>query len=274
MSIFQSIMLGIVQGMTEFLPVSSSAHLVLVPYWLDWQIPAEESFIFNVLVQLGTLAAVIIYFWKDLISIIAAAIKGLLSGNPFEDSSARLGWWIVLGTIPAAIFGVLIKDQVEAAFGSPLLTAIFLLVTAALLILSERIGKRLKTLQEMTLLDALIIGIFQAISVFPGISRSGATISGGMFRKFTRPEAARFSFLLSIPIMLGAGGYATLDLLGLPSLSTFLPTVLVGFLVAGVVGYLSIRWLLRYLTHHSFYIFAIYCIGISLLTLLVDVIRG
>jgi undecaprenyl-diphosphatase len=163
---------------------------------------------------------------------------------------------------------------VEAAFGSHILTALFLLVTAVLLILSEWIGKLQKNLLEMTGLDALIIGIFQAVSVFPGISRSGATISGGMFRKFTRPEAARFSFLLSIPIMLGAGGLATLDLVGLPSLSTFLPTVLVGFLVAGVVGYLSIRWLLRYLTHHSFYIFAIYCIGISLLTLLVNAIRG
>ncbi len=274
MSIFQSILLGIVQGLTEFLPISSSAHLVLVPFWLNWQLPAEESFIFNVLVQMGTLAAVIIYFWKDLISIISAAIKGLLAGKPFEDPSSRLGWWIVLGTIPAAIFGILIKDQVEAAFASPLLTGMFLLVTAVLLILAEWIGKRQKTLQEMTWLDALVIGVFQAVSVFPGISRSGATITGGMFRKFTRPEAARYSFLLSIPIMLGAGGYATKDLLGLPSLGTFLPTVLVGLLVAGVVGYLSIRWLLRYLTNHSFYGFAIYCILVGLLTLLVNVIRG
>jgi len=266
--------LGIVQGLTEFLPVSSSAHLVLVPYWLNWQIPAEESFIFNVLVQLGTLAAVIIYFWKDLVAIIGAVIKGLFAGKPFVDPSARLGWWIVLGTIPAAIFGILIKDQVEAAFASPLLTGVFLLVTAFLLILSEWIGKRQKTLQDMTWLDALIIGGFQAISIFPGISRSGATITGGMLRKFTRPEAARFSFLLSIPIMLGAGGVAATDLLGLPTLSSFLPTVLVGFLVAGVVGYLSIRWLLHYLTQHTFYGFAIYCILVGVITLLVNAIRG
>ncbi len=274
MTIIQSILLGIIQGLTEFLPISSSAHLVLVPYWLNWQIPAEESFIFNVLVQLGTLAAVIIYFWKDLIAIISDTIKGLIAKKPFENPSARLGWWIILATIPAGIFGLLIKDQVEAAFNSPMLTAIFLLVTAVLLILAEWIGKREKTIPQMTWLDALIVGIFQAISIFPGVSRSGATITGGMLRKFTRPEAARFSFLLSIPIMIAAGGLATVDLLGLPSLRTFLPTVLVGLMVAGVVGYLSIRWLLQYLIRHSFLGFSFYCIGIWFITFLVTVIRG
>ncbi len=274
MTIFQSILLGIIQGLTEFLPISSSAHLVLVPYWFNWQIPADEGFIFNVLVQMGTLAAVIIYFWKDLIVIISDVIKGLIAKKPFADPSARLGWWIILGTIPAGIFGLLIKDQVEAAFSSPMITAIFLLVTAVLLLVAEWIGKRQKSLAEMTWLDSIIIGVFQAISVFPGISRSGATITGGMLRKFTRQEAARFSFLLSIPIMLAAGGLATSDLVGLPVLSDFLPTVLVGILIAGVVGYLSIRWLLGYLIHHTFLGFSFYCIGVWLITFLVTVVRG
>jgi undecaprenyl-diphosphatase len=274
MTFLQSIILGIVQGLTEFLPISSSAHLVLVPYWLNWQIPADESFIFNVLVQMGTLAAVIVYFWKDLVDVVVAAIRGLIQRKPLENPSSRLGWWVILATIPAGIFGLLVKNQVEAAFNSPMLTAIFLLVTAVLLILGDWLGKRQKDLKEMTWLDALVIGVFQALSIFPGISRSGSTISGGMFRKLTRPEAARFSFLMSIPIMIAAGGLAVFDMVAIPSFAEFLPVVIVGLIAAGIVGYLSIRWLLRYLVNHSFFGFAMYCIGVWLITFIVSMVRG
>ncbi len=274
MNIFESVLLGIVQGLTEFLPISSSAHLVLVPYWLNWQFPTEQIFVFDVLVQMGTLIAVIIFLWRDLVRIITAAFQGLIRGKPLQTSEARLGWWIVIATIPAGIFGVLVKDQVEAAFNNPLMTAVFLIVTAGLLVIAEWIGKRQKELTQISWLDALIVGLFQALSIFPGVSRSGSTISGAMFRDISRPEAARFSFLISIPVMLAAGGLALLDLLEVSGLSSFLPVVISGVIAAAVVGYLSIRWLLQYLQRHSFYSFAIYCIIAALFTFLIAYFRG
>lgn len=274
MTIIESIILGIIQGLTEFLPVSSSAHLLLVPYWLNWSFPAEQVFIFDVLVQMGTLIAVIIYFWKDLVKIITAVVGNLFAGKPFQTDEARLGWWVVLATIPAGLLGLLVKDQVDAAVSSPLTTALFLLLTAALLSAAEWFGKYKKELPQMTWLDALVIGVFQALSIFPGVSRSGSTISGALFRNFNRPAAARFSFLMSIPIMLAAGGLATLDMLEMPGLGSFLPVVVIGTLAAGIVGYLSIRWLLKYLQQHSFYGFAVYCVLAAVLTLVVSFIRG
>jgi undecaprenyl-diphosphatase len=259
MSFFQALILGIVQGLTEFLPISSSAHLVLVPYLLNWSFPAEQIFPFDVLVQWGTLIAVILYFWKDLVSILKAFFKGLIEKKPFKDPEARLGWYLILATIPAGIAGVLIKSQVEAAFSSPRVTALFLLLTAALLVLADQVGKRTRQMEEMTWLDALWIGVFQAISIFPGVSRSGSTIAGGMTRQFDRSSSARFSFLMSIPVMLGAGIVSTKDLLRVPNLSSFLPVLLIGFITAAIVGYLSIHWLLQFIKRQKFWGFAVYC---------------
>lgn len=271
MTIFQSILLGIVQGLTEFLPISSSGHLVIVPRLLGWDFPAKEAFVFNVLVQLGTLAAVIAYFWKDLVTIFQAVISGLVKRQPFSDPQARLGWLIVAATIPAGIFGLLIKDQVEAAFSSLLATGIFLLVTAGLLTLAESLGKRQRKLESLTLLDALWIGIAQALAIFPGISRSGATITGGMLRGLERPAAARFSFLMSIPIMLAAGLLAMLDLLEIPNFGQLLSIFIPGFLAAAVTGYLSIRWLLQYLTRRPLTIFIVYCLAVGLISIGVSI---
>lgn len=273
MSLLQSIILGIVQGLTEFLPISSSAHLVLVPYWFNWNIPADQVFSFDVLVQLGTLLAVIIYFWKDLWQIIRAWMQALLQKSPFATQEARLGWFLILASIPAALAGVTIKDLVETAFGSPVATAVFLFVTALLLMLAEWLGKRQRTLAEFTWLDALIMGIGQAVALFPGVSRSGATISAGMFRHLDRPAAARFSFMMSVPVMLGAGVLSALDLKNIQNLSSFLPTLLAGFLAAAAVGYLAIHWLLRLLQRHSLYVFAVYCVLVGALTLGVSAIR-
>lgn len=269
MTLFQSILLGIVQGLTEFLPVSSSAHLVLVPYFLGWKIPAEQVFIFDVLVQLGTLAAVIIYFWKMLWSVIRCMLAGIARGKPFAEFEARLGWYLILATIPAGILGILIKDQVEAAFNSPTITGYFLLVTAVILYAAERLGRKNRNLESLGWLDALIIGLFQAISIFPGISRSGSTMAGGISRGLDRTSAARFSFLMSIPVMLAAGLIASLDLTALPGVKAFLPIVLVGMLAAAVVGYLSIHWLLRFLTRRPLTIFAAYCVLAGLAAILI-----
>ncbi|MBA4421141.1 MAG: undecaprenyl-diphosphatase UppP [Anaerolinea sp.] len=274
MTLFQSIILGIVQGLTEFLPVSSSAHLVLIPYWLGWSFPEDQIFVFDVLVQMGTLLAVILYFWSDLMKIIRAAMIGLAHKTPFANADARLGWLVVLATIPAGFAGLLLKDAVEASFKSPIATASLLLVTSLLLILAEVFGKQRSALDKMGWLDALIIGLFQALSLFPGISRSGSTITGGLLRGLDRTTAARFSFLMSIPIMAAAGGVAFMDMLSIQNLTSFLPVMVAGFTGAAVVGFLSIKWLLNYLRSHSFLVFAAYCAVIFVITWIIKLIRG
>lgn len=273
MTLLEAILLGIVQGLTEFLPISSSAHLVLVPYLLNWQLDQQVVFVFDVLVQMGTLLAVIVYFRADLWKIIRAWVGGLARRQPFADADARLGWYLILATIPAGVFGLLIKDMVEAAFTSPLATALFLLITAVLLLVAERIGRRARSLSEMSWKDALVIGAFQAVSVFPGISRSGSTIAGGMTRHLDRRSAARFSFLMSIPVMLAAGLLAMLDLMDIPNLTEFLPLMVAGFISAGVVGYLSIRWLLAFLTRRPLTAFAVYCVAFSAVVVGVTFLR-
>lgn len=258
MTLFQAFILGIVQGLTEFLPISSSGHLVLVPFLFGWELNPEQVFPFDTLVQMGTLVAVIIYFWKDLVSIVIAVFKGLADRKPFGTQDARLSWLLVLATIPAGLAGLLLEDMVEAAFHSARATAFFLLVTAALLLIAEWLGKRSREMDSMTWKDALWIGLAQVLSLFPGVSRSGSTIAGGMTRDLKRSDAARFSFLMSVPIMLAAGGYSVYKLLKMPGLADFLPVMAVGFLTAGLVGYLSIRWLSGYLQNHSLKGFAIY----------------
>ena len=274
MTLIQAIILGIIQGLTEFLPISSSAHLVITPYLLGWEIPAEAEFIFDVLVQMGTLVAVIAYFWKDLVEIAGGFLSALWERKPFKTPPARLGWYIILATLPAVLIGLFIKDQVEAAFASPVAVAGFLLVTAFILYIAERFGKRTVKLAGMNWRDSLVIGCFQVLSLFPGVSRSGSTITGGMLRGLDRPDAARFSFLMSIPAMLGAGLIATLDLLEMPNFADQVPGLVAGFLAAAVVGYLSIRWLLGYLTRRSLNVFAVYCVIAAAVVLLVALLRG
>jgi undecaprenyl-diphosphatase len=269
MTLLEAIILGIIQGLTEFLPISSSAHLVLTPFFLGWQHPEEEVFIFGVLVQMGTLLAVIIYFWKDLLAIFTAFIRGVTSGKPFGSHEARLGWYLILATIPAGLLGLLAKDQVEAAFNDPSAAGWFLYLTALLLLVSERVGNKNRSLGEIKWQDTLWFGVAQAMSIFPGVSRSGSSMAGGMARHFDRPAAARFSFLMSIPIMIAAGVLATLDLVRSPELGHMIPQVAAGFITAGVVGYFSIRWLLSYLMRNTFTAFAIYCIILGTVALIV-----
>ncbi|MHC1740015.1 MAG: undecaprenyl-diphosphatase UppP [Anaerolineaceae bacterium] len=274
MTFLQSLILGIIQGLTEYLPVSSSAHLVLVPYLLNWSFPREQIFPFDVLVQLGTLVAVILYFWKDLTMIIKSFFKGLVNKEPFKDPNARLGWYLILATIPAILVGLLIKSQVEAVFSNPQITALFLFGTATLLMLADWLGQRTRQLDTMTWWDALWIGLFQAISIFPGISRSGATITGGMTRNFDRTSSARFSFLMSIPVMLGAGLVSVKDLLEVPALGQFLPILAVGFVAAAIVGYLSIHWFLSFIKRQKLWYFAVYCVCLAIIVLIIGSIRN
>jgi len=273
MTFIQSLILGIVQGLTEFLPVSSSAHLVLVPFVLNWTLDPTKAFIFDVLVQLGTLVAVIAYFWKDLVAIFKAVIAVIRNRKPFEEANSRLGWFIVLATIPAGLGGLLLKSKVEAAFANPVMTAVLLFVTAIMLTLAEIFSRKERKLESVTALDAVIIGFFQLLAIFPGISRSGATISGGLSRGLKREAAARFAFLMSIPVMLAAGLLSVLDLVKIPDLGSFLPVLSIGFIAALAVGYLSIRWLLNFLKSRSLIPFAGYCAVVSVLTIFVAYFR-
>ena len=261
MNLFYAFLLGILQGLTEFIPVSSTAHLLIAEHFLG--MPADAAaFAFSVLVQLGTLLALIIYFWKDLLAILMDTLKNLGGLGNFKTlpENAKMGWYIIIATIPALLAGVLLKKYVDALFGQPLTEAAIRLFAAAILLtLAEYFGKRTRKLDSMTWLDALIVGLMQVIAVFPGASRSGTTISGGMFRGFDRPAAARFAFLMSVPVMLAAGAYEALGLVKLPHLSQFLPAVAVGFVAAAVVGWFAIQWLLGYLNKHSLYVFAAYC---------------
>jgi undecaprenyl-diphosphatase len=271
MNILYSILLGIIQGLTEFIPVSSTAHLLIAQNLLGLS-TGSDMFIFTVLVQLGTLLALIIYYLRDLWSIGRAWLMDFWFGillrrqKPFKDPLALLGWYILLGTIPAAVAGLLLKHLVEALFRTQLVEALIrLLLTAILLLAAEMFGRRNRKLTDIKWVDALWVGIAQVLAVFPGASRSGSTIAGGMLRGFDRSAAARFAFLLSIPVMVAAGGYETFDLLRSEYVaSTLIPSILIGILVAAVVGYLAIRWLLGYLARRPLYVFIIYCLVVAL----------
>ena len=268
MTIFQAIILGIVQGLTEFLPISSSGHLVLIPHLFNWNIPEDQVFIFDMLIQAGTLVAVVIYFWNDLWSILTGWIKALINKKPFETKEARLGWFLILATIPGVLGGLFLDNLVESAFGSASMTVVFLAITAILLSLGEWIGKKQRNLDELNWIDALIMGLFQVLALFPGISRSGSTITGGLLRNIDRKSSARFSFLMSVPIMFGASVVTLFDIPSVANTSSFIPALIIGFIVAGIVGYLSIRWLLQYLSNHSLGKFSIYLMIICILAVL------
>ncbi|HRQ32780.1 MAG TPA: undecaprenyl-diphosphatase UppP [Anaerolineales bacterium] len=260
MTLFQSILLGIIQGLTEFIPVSSTAHLLIGQKLLG--IPADDAtFSFLVIVQLGTLVSLFAFYWKDLISIarVTLDLRGLKDFGGLAPE-AKLGWYIIIATIPALLAGYLLKDVVEGLFQQPMLQASIRLFSAAILLtLAELLTRKDRNLESMKWLDAIVIGLFQIIAVFPGASRSGTTISGGMFRGLDRPSAARFAFLMSVPVMLAAGGYELLDVIQMPNLGEFLPLLAVGFVTAAIVGWFAIKWLIDYLSKRSLYVFAVYC---------------
>jgi undecaprenyl-diphosphatase len=274
MTILQSIILGIVQGITEFIPISSSGHLVAVPFLFGWDLPEDDQFIFNVLVQVASILAVILYFWKDLSQITVAFFAGLITRKPFENLTSRMGWFLILATIPAGIFGLFLRDTVEAAFTSPVATAVALLFTALLLITGEYGGRKNRGIEKMNWIDAVMMGMFQVLALFPGVSRSGSTITGGMIRNLERPAAARFSFLMAVPIMLAAGVLAFFDLLAVPNLFEILPTFLAGFAASAAAGYVSIHWLLKFLARSPMYLFSGYLISLSAVILISSFIRG
>lgn len=256
MSIIEAIFLGILQGATEFLPVSSSGHLVLFPAILGM---TQPSLSLIAIAHEGTLLAVLIYFRHDLWQIIKGVLDGLRERAPLRETNSRLGWYIAVGSIPAAAAGLLLEESFEKVFGNPTAAAFFLLVTAGLLVLAERLLTGKKMLAEMTWRDAVWIGLFQMLALLPGISRSGSTITAGIWRGLNRATAARYSFLLGIPAILGAGLLALADILGSGDIAAQWPVYMATFLAAAVMGYACIYFLLTWLRSHSLYIFAVYC---------------
>jgi len=271
MNNLQAIVLGILQGATEFLPVSSSGHLVLFPWVLNWSNPGLA---FDTMAHLGTLLAVLVYFYHDLIRIIRDWFSHVFMRRPSTENS-RLAWLLIVGTVPGVVIGLVGEDFFEQLFATPAWVAFFLLVTAAILTVSERLGKREKGADQLVLWEALLIGAAQGLAIAPGISRSGATIAMGLLIGLRRPAAARFSFLLSVPIVFGAGsmqlvkwltdsaGHATIGIL---------PMIL-GFLAAAISGYACVRFLLSYLQRGKLYPFAIYCAVVGVAGLILAALR-
>lgn len=270
MSLLQALILGLVQGATEFIPISSSGHLVLVPWLLNWD---KAPLAFDTVVHWGTLVAILSVFWQDLWGLFVAGLNGLMAiagkNRPYDSAQARLAWAIVLGSVPAALAGFLLQDFFEELFGKPTAAAGLLVVTAGMLVLSERLSRQERPMSEIGWLDALFIGLAQAFAIMPGISRSGATIAAGLARGTQREAAARFSFLLSTPVILGAGLFKLLDLIAVGGLGDLAGALIVGFSVAAVSGYVCIRWLLNYLARRPLYLFATYCLLFGLFNLAV-----
>ncbi len=263
MTIFQAIIFGAVQGVTEFLPISSTAHLILLPWFLGWPDPGLS---FDVALHLGTLVALLIYFRKDWIALIGSSVN-LVRGRT-ADPNARMALFIIVATIPGGLAGLLFERQVETALRSPKIIALMLSLMGLVLVIAELKGRRQKNLEQITWPDAIAVGLAQAFALVPGVSRSGSTITAGLFAGMTRETAARFSFYLSAPIIAGAVAKKMLDIfkVGLPA--DQVPLFITGIVSAGIVGYLSIAFLLRYLQTHNTLLFVYYRVALAIVVFL------
>lgn len=284
MDILQAIVLGIVQGLTEFIPISSSAHLIIVPWLFGWPDPGLA---FDVALHLGTLLALLLFFASDWVRLIRAGILSIVERKIGEDSDRRLAWLLVIGCIPGGIVGVLAESKIEALFHQPngvhnsgamIVMAVIIALLGAVLFIAERIAKHVRELERISLKDGIVIGLAQALAIFPGVSRSGSTITAGLFMGLTREAAARFSFLLSAPIIAGAGAKSMLEVAGALKSGAMASSELVyfaiGFIVAAISGYLCIRFLLQYLQKNSADIFVYYRWLLAIFLIAVVVVRG
>jgi undecaprenyl-diphosphatase len=264
-SILEAIVLGIVQGVTEFLPISSTGHLRIVPAFVGWDDPGAA---FTAVTQLGTMAAVLLYFREDLARIARAWLRSLRDRSVRRTLDARLGWYIVLGTIPIGIFGVLFKDQIETGVRDLYLIGVALIVLGLVLLAAEKVGRRERSIEQIRTKDGFVVGFAQALALIPGVSRSGATITAGLFLGLDRPSAARFSFLLSIPAVVLSGLLELGSILsGEEGQETGAAALIVATVLAFVSGYASIAFLLRFLSNHSTVVFVVYRVALGALVL-------
>jgi undecaprenyl-diphosphatase len=257
--IVQAIIIGIVQGLTEFLPVSSSAHLILLPRVLGWDDALINSSTFVVMLHMGTLAALLVYFWRDVIVLVRAFLSLLRERSFGDDPDRKLSLVLLLTIIPAALFGLVFEDWIDAFFYDAIIVIPFILVVgAAMLWLAERIGTRDRDIEQSNFGDAAVIGVAQALALFPGISRSGITIAAGLARGLKRDAAARFAFLMGIPIIGGAGLWKARTIVSGEAGDVDIAALAAGVIAAAISGWLAISFMLRYLRNHSMGIFIAY----------------
>lgn len=265
MDLLQAIVLGIVQGLTEFLPISSSGHLRIVPAFAGWHDPGAA---FTAVIQLGTMAAVVLYFRHDLLRIARAWLRSLRDPAHRGDLDARLGWYLILATIPISVFGLAFKHQIEHGARDLYLIGTTLIVLGLVLLYAERVARRDRAIVAITRRDAIVIGCAQALALVPGVSRSGATITAGLFLGFDRVAAARFSFLLSVPAVVLSGLFELKGVVdGSAKGAVGIGPTAVATLLAFVVGYASIAFLLKYLTTHTTGVFVTYRVALGTVVL-------
>ena len=264
--LFQAIVLGIVQGLTEFLPVSSSGHLIVVPYLLGWHDPFIDSLAFSVMLHIATLLALLIYFRDDWLRLIPAGLASIRDRSLRDDPDRQLGWLLVVATIPAVIVGVALNDPIENAFREARLVAVTLVIGAAILFLADRLGSKTRQVESISFPLALGIGAAQALALVPGVSRSGISISAGLFAGLDRESAARFAFLMATPITAGAGLWELRKVLtGEAGVDLPIVPLLAGMVAALIAGLLAITVLLRYLRTHGLGIFVVYRLALAAL---------
>lgn len=286
MVLIQAIILGLIQGATEYIPVSSSAHLIIVPWLFGWTNSSLTSLPFDVALHLGTLLAVIAFFASDWVRLIKAGFASIVERKIGTDPDRRLAWWVVIGTIPGAIAGVLLESKIDLLFHQPdkpiqpiamIIMALLIAGLGSLLFLAERLAKHIKKIQQINFKDTLLIGLSQALAIFPGISRSGSTITTGLALGLEREAAARFSFLLSAPIIAGAGLKSLYDFYkgyqtgAIPHSDVILFPI--GFIAAAISGYICIRFLMHYLQKNSTNVFVYYRWALAILICLVALYR-
>lgn len=264
MTWFEAVFLGILQGLTEFLPISSSAHLLIFSQIFGWQDPGAA---FTAVTQIGTETAVLIFFRKDIWRIITTWVKSLYTPELRGNIDARMGWYVIIGTIPIAVIGFAFSDLIETAARNLWLVSTVLIVFGVILGVADKVGPKTRGLETLSMRSGLVFGLGQALALIPGVSRSGATITTGLFMGFTREAATRYAFLLAIPAVLASGFYEATKIgdPGQPAVAW--PQVIVATLVAFAIGYAVIAWLLRYVSTHSYMPFVIYRVALGSLVL-------
>lgn len=267
MTFFQAIILGIVQGLTEFLPISSTAHIRIVPALFGWHFYGgttnDPGAPFTAVVQLGTTLAIVLYFWRELLHVTVAWFRGIYDATVRTSLEYKLGWYLILATLPVGFFGLVFSDQIETGARNLWLISCTLIALAGLLYAAEKVSPRDREEEQINTMDAVVVGTAQALALIPGASRSGTTITAGLFRGLTREAAARFSFLLSIPAVVLSGAYEAVN----PGKGHSPGVGLTGMAVvfAFIVGLASIHWLMRWLSNHSTFIFIYYRLALGVL---------
>jgi undecaprenyl-diphosphatase len=259
---FRAVVLGVLQGLTEFLPISSSAHLAIFPKFFGWDDPGAA---YTAVIQIGTELAVLLYFWRDICTIGSGWVKGVFSAEARRAPEWRMGWFVIIGSVPIVVLGLVLQDAIDREFRNLWVIGTTLIVLGLVLGVAERVGRKSSPIDDLTMKHAILLGVAQAGALVPGVSRSGATISMGLFLGYERAAATRYAFLLAIPAVVGAGIFKLKDIGGDNAYGVG-PTV-VGTVVSFVVGLAVIHWLLRYVSTHSYTPFVVYRIGLGAVVL-------